>query len=336
MEPEISGAGGGGGGEQEEDELDAFMRDINATVEAQKAEAQRQEEEGSVPKEAPKAQVMEQTEQFEGFVKALDSKTPSVFAEQEPTTGILSKISFDMSDNPLLDPVKMKKVDPLPPIDHTKIDYKPFRRNFYNEFREVASMPQVEVQALRDILELRVEGRDVPNPIHSFGQTGFDPALMKAIAKAGFESPTPIQAQALPIALSGRDLIGVAQTGSGKTLAYVWPMLVHMIDQPNIRRGGGPIGIILCPTRELAFQVYKETKRFAKVFRMKVALVVGGPGKYQQGQELKAGVELVVATPGRLIDHVKEKSTNLQRVTIAAVDEADRMFELGFDTQVTA
>ena len=99
---------------------------------------------------------------------------------------------------------------------------------------------------------------------------------MRSIAKAGYERPTPIQCQALPCALAGRDLIGIAKTGSGKTLAYVWPMIVHVSDQESSERSDGPVGLVLAPTRELCQQIYLETKKFTKKTELKVACLLGG------------------------------------------------------------
>lgn len=113
---------------------------------------------------------------------------------------------------------------------------------------------------------MRVTGTDPPKPVREFSQCNFDTTLMKAIATAGFERPTPIQCQALPTALSGRDVIGISQTGSGKTVAYLWPMIVHMMDQPEVQRGEGPIALVLAPTRELAQQIHTEAKKFCKLY----------------------------------------------------------------------
>ena len=138
---------------------------------------------------------------------------------------------------------------------------------------------------------------------------------MRTIAKVGFERPTAIQAQALPVVLSGRDVIGIAKTGSGKTMAFVWPLFRHIMAQPMLKAGDGPIGIILAPTRELAHQIFLEAKKFAKPFNIQICSVYGGVTKWEQVKALKAGCEIVVATPGRFIDIVKSKATNLARCT---------------------
>lgn len=102
---------------------------------------------------------------------------------------------------------------------------------------------------------IKVTGPDPPHPVSSFGHFGFDDSLIKVIRKSEYTQPTPIQAQAIPVALSGRDVLGIAKTGSGKTAAFIWPMLVHIMDQRELASGDGPIGLILAPTRELSQQV---------------------------------------------------------------------------------
>lgn len=169
-----------------------------------------------------------------------------------------------------------------------------------------------------------------PHPVSSFGHLSFDESLLKYIIKSEYTSPTPIQAQAVPAALAGRDLIGIAKTGSGKTAAFIWPMLVHIMDQRELKPGDGPIGLILAPTRELSQQIYNEARRFGKVYNIQVVCAYGGGSKWEQSKALEAGAEIVVATPGRMIDLVKIKATNLQRVTFLVLDEADRMFNMGF------
>ena len=104
--------------------------------------------------------------------------------------------------------------------------------------------------------------------------------------------------------MQGSDLIGIAKTGSGKTLAYIWPLLIHIVDQPELEKNEGPIGIVLCPTRELSQQVYGEAKRYARLYGITTGALLGGENKHDQWRQLKAGVELLVATPGRLMEMI--------------------------------
>ncbi|MCL4124552.1 UNVERIFIED_CONTAM: hypothetical protein GTU68_009887, partial [Idotea baltica] len=209
-----------------------------------------------------------------------------------------------------------------------------FTKNFYQEHEEIANLSPPRVNELRDKLGIKISGFDTPKPVSSFGHFGFDEPLMKAIRKSEYTQPTPIQAQSVPIALSGRDIIGIAKTGSGKTAAFIWPLLVHIMDQKELAPDQGPIGLILAPTRELAQQIYSEAKRFGKIYNIQVVCAYGGGSKWEQSKALEAGAEIVVATPGRMIDMIKMKATNLQRVTFLVMDEADRMFDMGFEPQV--
>ncbi|KAH1166260.1 hypothetical protein KIL84_015432 [Mauremys mutica] len=153
----------------------------------------------------------------------------------------------------------------------------------------------------------------------------------------GYEKPTPIQTQAIPAIMSGRDLIGIAKTGSGKTIAFLLPMFRHIMDQRSLEEGEGPIAVIMTPTRELALQITKECKKFSKTLGFRVVCVYGGTGISEQIAELKRGAEIIVCTPGRMIDMLAANNgrvTNLRRVTYVVLDEADRMFDMGFEPQV--
>lgn len=181
------------------------------------------------------------------------------YMEENPTAGLQQEesdqeIEYDEDGNPIAPP-KKKEIDPLPPIDHSEIEYEPFDKNFYNVHEEIASLSKQQVDDLKNTLGIKVSGPSPPNPVTSFAHFGFDDALIKTIRKNEYTQPTPIQAQAVPAALSGRDIIGIAKTGSGKTAAFIWPMLVHIMDQRELKTGDGPIGLILAPTRELSQQV---------------------------------------------------------------------------------
>ena len=151
----------------------------------------------------------------------------------------------------------------------------------------------------------------------------------------GYERPTPIQCQAMPIAMSGCDILGCAETGSGKTAAFAIPMINHCLRQPPVRRGDGPLALVMAPTRELAQQIEKEVKAFSRSARgFKTAIVVGGANMGEQRSDLRAGVEIVVATPGRFIDHLQSGNTDLGRISFVVLDEADRMLDMGFEPQI--
>ncbi|KAK9086289.1 hypothetical protein Syun_028683 [Stephania yunnanensis] len=241
-------------------------------------------------------------------------------------------VEYDSDDNPIV--VDKRRIEPIPALDHTCIDYESFNKDFYEEKDSISGMSDQEVAEYSKTLAVRVSGFDVPRPVKMFEDCGFSSQLMGAIAKQGYEKPTPIQCQALPIVLSGRDIIGIAKTGSGKTAAFILPMVVHIMDQPELEKEEGPIGVVCAPTRELAHQIYLEAKKFSKSHGIRVSAVYGGMSKLEQFKELKAGCEIVVATPGRLIDLLKMKALTMTRATYLVLDEADRMFDLGFEPQV--
>nr|XP_014343840.1 PREDICTED: probable ATP-dependent RNA helicase DDX46 isoform X2 [Latimeria chalumnae] len=226
----------------------------------------------------------------------------------------------------------------LEPVDHGKIEYEPFRKNFYVEVPELAKMSQEEVNAFRLELEgIVVKGKNCPKPIRTWVQCGITIKVLSALKKHNYEKPTPIQAQAIPAIMSGRDLIGIAKTGSGKTIAFLLPMFRHIMDQRSLEEGEGPIAVIMTPTRELALQITKECKKFSKTLNLRVVCVYGGTGISEQIAELKRGAEIIVCTPGRMIDMLAANNgrvTNLRRVTYVVLDEADRMFDMGFEPQV--
>ncbi|KAN0050505.1 hypothetical protein ACTA71_003631 [Dictyostelium dimigraforme] len=209
-----------------------------------------------------------------------------------------------------------------------------FEKNFYVEHPEVSKFTPEEIEKFRSSFQMTVKGRDVPPPIMQFNQAPFPGYLMKEIIGAGFPNPTPIQSQAWPIALKGRDIIGLAKTGSGKTLAFLLPSIVHINAQPVLREDDGPIVLVLAPTRELALQIQEETNKFGGTSQISNTCVYGGASKHTQVAALKRGVEIVIATPGRLIDILESGKTNLRRVTYLVLDEADRMLDMGFEPQI--
>ncbi|KAK7806650.1 hypothetical protein U0070_009875 [Myodes glareolus] len=206
----------------------------------------------------------------------------------------------------------------LEPVDHGKIEYEPFRKNFYVEVPELAKMSQEEVNVFRLEMEgITVKGKGCPKPIKSWVQCGISMKILNSLKKHGYEKPTPIQTQAIPAIMSGRDLIGIAKTGSGKTIAFLLPMFRHIMDQRSLEEGEGPIAVIMTPTRELALQITKECKKFSKTLGLRVVCVYGGTGISEQIAELKRGAEIIVCTPGRMIDMLAANSgrvTNLRRV----------------------
>ncbi|XP_029102596.1 probable ATP-dependent RNA helicase DDX17 isoform X2 [Scleropages formosus] len=209
-----------------------------------------------------------------------------------------------------------------------------FEKNFYTEHSEVQRMTQYDVEDFRRKKEITIRGSGCPKPVTAFHQANFPQYVMDVLIQQNFKEPTPIQAQGFPLALSGRDMVGIAQTGSGKTLAYLLPAIVHINHQPYLERGDGPICLVLAPTRELAQQVQQVAYDYGKSSRIKSTCVYGGAPKGPQIRDLERGVEICIATPGRLIDFLEAGKTNLRRCTYLVLDEADRMLDMGFEPQI--
>jgi len=167
-----------------------------------------------------------------------------------------------------------------------------------------------------------------------FSELGLPRVLVDALASAGIERPTPIQARAIPDALAGRDVLGRAQTGSGKTLAFGLPLLTRLAAAP-VRRSSSPRGVIVLPTRELALQVDAALRPLSRPLGLRMLVVVGGTSIGRQIAALRRGVDVVVATPGRLVDLLQRDAVTLDAVSVAVLDEADHMADLGFLPSVT-
>lgn len=213
---------------------------------------------------------------------------------------------------------------------------EPFEKNFFVPHANTVNRSVEEIEAFRTNHEITVSGSDVPHPNQSFEEGNFPESVMIEMKKQGFTTPTAIQSQGWPIALSGRDLVGIAQTGSGKTLAYMLPAIVHIQHQQRLVRGDGPIVLVLAPTRELAQQIQTVTNEFGLHSNPQIrhTCVFGGSPKGPQARDLERGVEVVIATPGRLIDFLERGITNLGRCTYLVLDEADRMLDMGFEPQI--
>ncbi len=167
----------------------------------------------------------------------------------------------------------------------------------------------------------------------SFAELGLIPELQKAVADSGYTEPTPIQRQAIPIVIAGHDVMGGAQTGTGKTAGFTLPLLHRLARHANTSTSPArhqTRALILAPTRELAMQVYESVKTYSKYVPLRATCIYGGVDMNAQIQELRRGIEIVIATPGRLLDHVQQKTINLTQVEMLVLDEADRMLDMGF------
>ena len=204
--------------------------------------------------------------------------------------------------------------------------------------KELSEMTDRDWRILKDDFNISIRGGvKVPNPIRNWAESGLGNEILRVVEQAGYQDPTPIQRACIPIALQLRDLIGVAVTGSGKTAAFLLPLLVYIKDLPPVTKFNydlGPYAIILAPTRELAQQIEQETNKFAEPLGYKCMSLVGGHRVEEQSQKLQAGAEIIIATPGRLLDCIERRVLVLSQCCYVVMDEADRMIDMGFEEPV--
>ncbi|KAK9493164.1 P-loop containing nucleoside triphosphate hydrolase protein [Lipomyces doorenjongii] len=303
-------------------------------------------EEPSVSNRDSKAVDKDEVDPLDIFMSTLAEQAAEIVQEESADRGDV----FEEEDDPRVDALdvdpddmlalanKPKKKKDIPTVNHAKIRYEPFRKQFYVEPAELADLTEEEVDDIRLELDgIKIRGVACPKPVQKWSQFGIPAQTMDVIRKLNYDKPTSIQAQAIPAIMSGRDVIGVAKTGSGKTIAFLLPMFRHIKDQRKLDNGEGPIGLIMTPTRELAVQIHRECKPFLKALELRAVCAYGGSPIKDQIAELKRGAEILVGTPGRIIDLLSANSgrvTNLKRVTYLTLDEADRMFDMGFEPQV--
>eukprot|EP00775_Hariotina_reticulata_P012748 gene12748-12877_t len=198
-------------------------------------------------------------------------------------------------------------------------------------------------QAIRDQFHISVSGDNIPPPLPSFQQMKLPPPLLQVLTEKGIKKPTPIQIQGIPTALAGRDIIGISFTGSGKTLVYSLPLICIAVQDElmmPLESGEGPLGLIVCPSRELANQTVEVIQQYTEALaksgfpEVRVMLCIGGIDLRVQLETLKRGVHIVVATPGRLKDLLNKRRMNLDICRYLALDEADRMVDLGFEEEM--
>lgn len=233
---------------------------------------------------------------------------------------------------------KAKKVEPEEEVKEEEPSKKSKKDNSSSKGFDGASSTGVSTADFRSQNEISVTGEDTANPFHpvqSFKDAAviFSPNIMAATKK--FQKPTPIQAQCWPILLKKRDIIAIAETGSGKTLAFGLPGLVHLeqtASNYNIKKG--PAILVLSPTRELAMQTAVVFSESGVQANIKSTCIYGGVPKPPQQQEIRAGVHVIIATPGRLLDHMNDGTIKLSQVSMLILDEADRMLDMGFERDI--
>ena len=205
--------------------------------------------------------------------------------------------------------------------------------------KDLSEMMDRDWRIFREDFSITCKGGKIPFPIRHWRECSDLPTeILEVIYDLNYTDPTPIQRQAIPIGLQNRDIIGIAETGSGKTAAFLIPLLVWITGLPEPDRLSirekGPFAIILAPTRELAQQIEEETKKFSKKLGIKSVAVIGGLSREDQGFQLNLGCEIVIATPGRLIDVLENRYLVLAQCSYVVLDEADRMIDMGFEPDV--
>jgi superfamily II DNA/RNA helicase len=168
----------------------------------------------------------------------------------------------------------------------------------------------------------------VSEDIITFNNLGIEPKILNVISRLGFKTPTSIQHKAIPVAIEGKDIIGIAQTGTGKTLAFGIPLIQQIL------KTGKEKGLIILPTRELALQINESIQKIGKEFGIRTAVLIGGDPIAYQIRAIHNNPHVIIGTPGRIIDHIEQKILNLHNITILVLDEADRMFDMGFTPQI--
>jgi ATP-dependent RNA helicase DDX42 len=357
---ERPGAAGAEGGEEgdnsEEDPLDAFMAEIGEQAAAAEAAAPRAGGAGGGSARPPKrsrAGVDEDEESFEDFLAARGRRSDPVAAAAAAAGAAAAAAGYGSDEEAYAAAAAgaaaaaaeragapaPRGAAALPAVDHAATEYDSFERCLYAPPPELAALGAAAAAARRAALGVRVAaaGAPAPAPVDAFSQlsSALSAPLLAALASLNLAAPTPVQAQVLPAALSGRDVLATAPTGSGKTLAFLLPLLAHAAARGGAAPGAGPAALAAAPTRELAEQTHRLARRLARPAGLRaVAAAWGGLPIYDQIKELRAGAEVAICTPGRMVDLLRQKACPAARVSFLVLDEADRMFDMGFEPQV--
>lgn len=203
--------------------------------------------------------------------------------------------------------------------------------------KPLEKMRERDWRIFKEDFNIATKGGNIPNPMRSWKESGLPTRLLDIVDQVGYAEPSAVQRAAIPVALQSRDLIGVAVTGSGKTAAFLLPLLVYISELPELNeftKNDGPYAIILAPTRELAQQIEIEAKKFATPLGFKCVSLVGGHSIEEQSYNMRDGAEIIIATPGRLVDCIERRVLVLSQCCYIIMDEADRMIDLGFEEPV--
>jgi ATP-dependent RNA helicase DDX23/PRP28 len=203
--------------------------------------------------------------------------------------------------------------------------------------KRLEHMRERDWRIFKEDFDIATKGGSIPNPMRNWPESGLPDNILRIVDQVGYTEPSPIQRASIPIALQSRDLIGVAQTGSGKTAAFILPLLVYISRLPRLNvmnRNDGPYALVLAPTRELAQQIEVEARKFASPLGFNTAVLVGGHAIEEQAFQLRDGAEIIIATPGRLLDCIERRVLVLSQCCYVIMDEADRMIDMGFEEPV--
>jgi len=221
-----------------------------------------------------------------------------------------------------------KKIRDKEKKERIRRDYRHWKK------KKLSEMTPRDWRILKEDFRISTKfGGKLPSPIRFWAEAGLPDSIMKSIRDAGYTKPYPIQRQAIPVGLTNRDCVGIAETGSGKTAAFVIPMLVYILQQPPMNREraqDGPYALILAPTRELATQINGEVAKFAEYLDIKCMTIVGGVDIHMQSALAAHGMEVIIATPGRLLDSLNKRFLVLNQCKYIVLDEADRMIDMNF------
>ncbi|GAA5982605.1 hypothetical protein JCM11641_002598 [Rhodosporidiobolus odoratus] len=218
-------------------------------------------------------------------------------------------------------------------VSFENVELPKFQRDFCEPHPNVVARSEGDVAEFRESKKITVVGK-APFPVQSWVEANLPKYIGEYIQRSGFAEPTAIQAQAFPMAMSGNDLIAISETGSGKTLAYALPALMHINAQEPSTPESGPIALVLAPTRELATQILSVFADLGESSEISAVCVYGGTPRMPQLLSLRGGCDVLIATPGRLLDFLEKGEVQLRRVTYLVLDEADRMLHMGFEDEV--
>lgn len=250
------------------------------------------------------------------------SKKP-IKRDAQSTKNTQRRFNWDENEDTLAD------YDPIVPTtdhDSTKFD------THWSE-KPLQEMTQRDWRIVNEDYNISSTGTE--HPLRNWREAQANTEIVDQIGRLGYQEPTPVQRAAIPIGLAAKDVIGIAETGSGKTMAYIVPLLNYVSKLPGAGDFEGPYGLVMVPTRELALQVEKEFEKFYRAVRFKVVSLIGGHSYEENVEQLKNGAEIIIATPGRLIDCLDQKLVHLDKCYFLVMDEADRMVDMGFEEQVT-